>query len=372
MAETGFIIPLNLADYLAQGQRNNWCGTQTWWTNENIQLSGSSLGPTSARVGDTVSIQVGVQGVTDQGHTEEGKILHVQAWVCYPNTVPGRAGPLVPSMMSGPTPAKDLTGSPVTIFGSAQSGDYQSPGPSYTQFTLDNSWSPQAGDIIPPNTDAHCCILATCQGIADVNNEGGVQVGLFVPGANLLPIDICSDPHEGQTNITILPLSGHHRRGGLLLGDFAFLAGAANRDTRAQIAVEVRSLAQPNGIEPGVLRVLQAGPWKSLPLRPAVSEPRGLGLRKNNHKCEGWLAKIICEAEEFFEDLIELVEGRPDDDRRGRLIKLTLPPNGIQPLLMQTEIDASEPTGTVHVFDIVETEASGRRGGIRVATIVVP
>jgi hypothetical protein len=318
MAETGFIIPLNLNDYLGSGQRNNWCGTQTWWTNENIQLSGSSLGPTSARVGDTVSIQVGVQGVTDQGITEEGKILHVQAWVCYPNTVPGRAGPLVSSMMVGPTPTKDLTGSPVPIFGSGQVSDYQSPGPSYTQFTLDNPWSPQSGDIIPPNTDAHCCILATCQGLADVNNEGGVQVGLFVPGTNLSPIDICSDPHEGQTNITILPLSGHHRRGGLLLGDFAFLSGSANPEQRAQVVLEVTPLAQPNGIDPAVLRVLKAGPWKGLPLRPATSNPRGLGLRKNGHKCEGLLAKIICEAEEFFEDLIEVIEGRPDGDHRGR------------------------------------------------------
>jgi len=129
MAEIGFIIPLNLNDYLAQGQRSNWCGTQTWWTNENIQLSGSSLGPTSAKVGDVVSIQVGVQGVTDRGATKEGNILHVQAWVCYPNTVPGLAGPLVPSMMTGPTPAKDLTGSPASIFGSTQVGDYRSPGP---------------------------------------------------------------------------------------------------------------------------------------------------------------------------------------------------------------------------------------------------
>jgi len=106
--------------------------------------------------------------------------MHVQAWVCYPSTVAGRAGPLVASMKSGPTPAKDLTGSPAPIFGSSQVGDYQSPGPSYTQFTLDHPWSPQQADIIPPNTDAHCCILATCQGIADVNDGGGASVGLFV------------------------------------------------------------------------------------------------------------------------------------------------------------------------------------------------
>jgi len=373
MAEIGFIIPLNLNDYLAQGQRSNWCGTQTWWTNENIQLSGSSLGPTSAKVGDVVSIQVGVQGVTDRGATKEGNILHVQAWVCYPNTVPGLAGPLVPSMMTGPTPAKDLTGSPASIFGSTQVGDYRSPGPAYKQFTLDNPWSPKQGDIIPPNTEAHCCILATCQGVADVNNEGGVQVGLFVPGSNLSPIDVCSDPHEGQTNITILPISGHGRRQGrLLLSDFAFLSGTANRAERTQALVEVTPLAQQNGIDPAVLRVLNAGPWSGLPLRPATSAPRGLGLRKNHHGFEASLAKIICEAEEFIEDLIEIVEGRPYGDRRGRRIKLTLPPRGLQPLLMQIEFDAGETPGTVHVFDVVQTDTSGRRGGIRVGAVVVP
>jgi len=80
MAELGFIIPLNLNDYLSfigkpQGDRTNWCSApppeikQPWWTNENIQLSGSSLGPTSAKVGDTVSIQVGVQGVLEPDGT---------------------------------------------------------------------------------------------------------------------------------------------------------------------------------------------------------------------------------------------------------------------------------------------------------------
>jgi hypothetical protein len=169
MADLGFIIPLNLNDYLPftgkpQGDRTNWCTTQTWWTNENIQLSGSSLGPTSAKVGDTVSIQVGVQGVLgDGGFTEEGQVLHVQAWVCYPSSVPGGAGTVVSSMMTGLTPALDLTASPAVIFGSSDPLDYMAAkNPSYTLFTLNNTWSPQQADIIPPNTDAHCCILATC------------------------------------------------------------------------------------------------------------------------------------------------------------------------------------------------------------------
>ena len=70
--------------------------------------------------------------------------------------------------------------------------------------------------------------------------------------------------------------------------------------------------------------------------------------------------------------LIEAVEGRPDDDRRGRRINLTLRPHGLQPLLLQMELDASEPPGSVHVFDIVQTETSSRRGGIRVGAVIVP
>jgi hypothetical protein len=379
MAELGFIIPLNLNDYLSfsgkpPGDRTNWCTAhpstlmgQPFYTNDNLRLSGSSLGPTSAKVGDTVRIQVGVQGVNvgTDGATVEDQILHVQAWICYPNTVAGRAGPLVASMKTGPTPAKDLTASPQKIFGTGEVLDYQNPvqppGPVYAQFTLDNPWKPQQADIIPPNVHAHCCIMATCQGLADVNNPTGpVPVGLFVPGTDLSQIDICSEPHEAQRNISILPITHGMIRRGTLLGDFGFLSGGVAGEERARVVVEVMPLAQPDRINPVILGVLQAGPWSGLPLRAARSGPRRLVLHKNPHLFEGWLATIISDAEEFIED--------PD----GRRVTLALPPNGLQPMLLQMELDESEAPGTVHVFDIVQTDPSGRRGGIRVGAVVVP
>jgi hypothetical protein len=297
--------------------------------------------------------------------------MHVQAWVCYPNTVPGLAGPIVPSMMTGPTPAKDLTGSPYLIFGSSNATDYQAPGPSFVQFTLDNTWSPQPGDIIPPNTQAHCCIIATSQGVANVNDGGGATVGHFIPGNNLSPINICSDPHEGQTNITILPIpgGGHHR---LRFGDFAFFCGTGGHKERAQIAVEVRAVEQARGVDPALLRVLRAGPWRDLPLRPAKSQPHGFGLRKNPHRLTGHLATLIGEAENFTEDRIEKVDGRPGENRRGQRIGLTLPHGGLQSLLLELELDGTEPVGTVHALDVVQTGSSNRQGGIRIGAVVVP
>lgn len=133
-------------------------------------------------------MQVGVQAVLAAGGvTTENQVQHVQAWVCYPSTMAGAAGALVPSMLTGPTPAKDLTANPQVLFGSGQVGDYQNPATAYFQFTLDNPWTPTAQDIIPPNTTAHCCIIATCQGLADVIDGSGVPVGTFIPGNNLSP-----------------------------------------------------------------------------------------------------------------------------------------------------------------------------------------
>jgi hypothetical protein len=376
MSNFGFIIPLDLTDFLNQGQRVNWCSAQTWWTNQNIQLSNSSVSSTAANVGDVVTIQVGIQGVTNNGITEEAQVDHVQAWVCYPNTVPGRASAslivdsMQPSLGHVP-PALDLTGSPAVLFGSGQAADYQSPGVSYQLFNLAPTWTPTSADILPPNTTAHCCIVATSQGNADVNGDD-FPVGLFVPANDLSGIDICNDPHEGQTNITIFPMSP----GGLIRGQqggFAFLSGAANRDVRKQVTVEVQPVIQGSEVDPAVLRVFKSSSWGSLPLKPATKPPKVVGLSKNPHRCEGWLAKIICEAEEIVEEVIEAVERLLGVGGKwpGHRLKLTLPPNGMQPLLFQTELDAGEAPGTVHVFDILQTDETGERGGIRVGVVVV-
>jgi hypothetical protein len=112
MADPGFMIPLNANDYyqFSEGGNRNVCSlanqqtyTQTpWWTNENSQLTGS-VDPVTARVGDTVVIQVGVQAlVTARGETTPAAIQNVEAWVCYPNTVAGGASDtlVVPSMQN--------------------------------------------------------------------------------------------------------------------------------------------------------------------------------------------------------------------------------------------------------------------------------
>jgi len=372
MADQGFIIPLDHTDFTNEGQRTNWCSAQAFWTNENLLLNGT-VDATTAKVGDNVTVQVGIQGVTHGGVPGQSAVRHVQAWVCYPNTVPGLADSslIVHSMQpvnGGQPPFLDLTSNPQALAGSFNPGDYQNPGTgSYKLFNLTPSWTPSAQDIISPNTTAHCCIIATSEGTADGND-----VGLFVNNNNLAAIDICTDPHQAQRNITILPVSG--KKAGL--HEFGFLSGAARREERTRVTVEIQPVRQGKEVEPAVLRVLRSGPYGTLPLRPAASAPRQLRLRQSPHAHEGWLGRIIYEAEEILEEVVEAIERLAGwehrDDRHGRRLRLTMPPKGLQPLLFQADLDTGEAPGSVHVFDIVQTDANGRRGGIRVGAVVVP
>jgi hypothetical protein len=92
-------------------------------------------------------------------------------------------------------------------------------------------------------------------------------------------------------------------------------------------------------------------------------------LSKNDYQCEGWLAQLIREAEEIVEEVIEDIE---HPFRRSSRLRLSLPPKGVQPLLLELELDADLPVGSVQALDITQTESTGKRGGIRVGVIVVP
>jgi hypothetical protein len=84
MAAPGFIISLD--NSWDNGARSNWCQTKQWWTNQSIQLTGTVDN-------DKVTIQVEVRGTTLGlgGFTVLCNVNSIQAWVCYPNSIPGTA-----------------------------------------------------------------------------------------------------------------------------------------------------------------------------------------------------------------------------------------------------------------------------------------
>jgi hypothetical protein len=168
-----------------------------------------------------------------------------------------------------------------------------------------------------------------------------------------------------QRNIMIVPAP----QGGQIRTGFVFLSGAPQQITPVRTTVAVTTIDQGSQIDPVILKVLSSGPYAGLPLKPASLPPKSLRLSRHDHQWGGWLLRIIHEAEEIIEELLGLEE-HPFGG--GHRLHLRLPPQGLQPLRMAVELDPSEPPGTVHAIEIIQTDANGSRGGIRAGLVVTP
>jgi hypothetical protein len=371
----GFMIPLNERDYefpFDSGQRNICTSANQstytkapWWTCENIQFTGT-IDAVTAQVGDTVVIQVGVQEVDGPGTTYVAQVLNVQAWVCYPNTVAGRASAtlVVPSMQNNAFALfASPPANPVTVL---DDETYQG-SESFKWISL-SAWTPTQTDFLEQATNGgHCCIIANASGLANAGEEGGDPVGVNISDQSQLQsdIDICTNFQQAQRNVLIVPQKKGMRAG----RGFAFLSGAPQQRDKSRTTVEVTAIDQGGAVDPVLHKVLVGGPYAGLTLKPAASPPKSLRLTRHDHSWNNWLCKIVHEAEELVEELFGL-EIHPFGG--GHRLHLSLPPQGLQPLRLEAEFDPSEEPGTVHAIDITQTDANGARGGIRVGIVVVP
>ena len=186
-----------------------------------------------------------------------------------------------------------------------------------------------------------------------------------------LKINVCTDLYQGQRNILIIPVGSgpkHSGRGKATPPGFGFLSGTPRQKTPSRNTVAVTAVKQGDRVDPLLLKVLNSGPYAGLPLKPASSPPRSLRLARQGCGWNGWLAKIIHEAEEIVEELLGL-DIHPFGG--GHQLRLSLPPQGLQPLRVEVELDPTEPPGTVHSIEIIQTDANGARGGIRAGIVVI-
>lgn len=163
MPDPGFMIPLNQRDFEFRfddpGTGRDICSTANeqkytkapWWTCENIQLTGS-VDAVTARVGDTIVIQVGIEGLPSQGgDTTPAFIQNVQAWVCYPNTVAGGASAtlVVPSMQNNKFASfSNTTASAPLVFYDGNITDYQNPKEGGFALISLSPWTPTQEDFL--------------------------------------------------------------------------------------------------------------------------------------------------------------------------------------------------------------------------------
>ena len=384
----GFMIPVNELDYQTSidSPTRSICGASfesmvgaPWWSCENIQLTGT-VSAVKARVGDIVTIQVGVQALPAEFPFEQ-LIFSAQAWVCYPNTVAGGtdANLVVPSMQNNQFASfsdPSLTSAPAVYNGMIGSGaSYQQssgPTPSFQWISL-SSWTPTEEDFMEQGDNGgHCCMIANVSGAFDFNSESGFfasPVGQqIIENSELATsIDVCTDLYQGQRNIVIVPASSGGPMGIRIPPRFGFLAGTPRLKTSSRTTVAVTAIKQGSEVDPLLLKVLNSGPYAGLPLKPATLPPRSLRLARHECAWNGWLSKIIHEAEEIIEELLGL-DIHPFGG--GHRLHLSLPAQGLQPLRVELELDPTEPPGTVHSIEITQTDANGARGGIRAGIVV--
>jgi hypothetical protein len=393
MADPGFMIPLNLNDFLFPFDNNSRdictsANEQTytkapWWTCENIQLTAGGTPVSSAVVGTTYVIRIGVEGLPSQGGgTTPAAIQNVQAWVCYPNTVAGGASAtlVVPSMQNSQFASfSDTTNTAPLVFWDSNATDYQNPLEGGFQWIQLSPWTPTEEDFLEQSEfGGHCCIIANAAGQSSLEDPddptSGEPVGIVITDNSQLAadFDICHSLYQAQRNIVIVPVSKGMRTGrgsDRIEGGLAFLSGAPEQKSPVRTTIAVTAVDQGGQVDPALLKALSGGLYAGLSLKPATSPPKSLRLTVHDHKPLGWLAKIIHEAEGIVEELLGL-ETHPFGG--GHQMHLTLPARGLQPLRVAIEPDPSEAPGTVHAIDITQTDANGARGGIRMALVVIP
>src|SRR5271166_3185680 len=175
MTDLGFMIPLNLRDFefpLDSGTRDicslanqNTYTKAPWWTCENIQLTTGGTVVTSAVVGTSYVIQVGLEGLPSQGGaTTPAFVQNVEAWVCYPNSVPGGASAtlVVPSMQNNLfANFSNTTETAPLVFYDSNVTDYQNPKEGGFVWVNLTPWTPTEEDFLEQSAlGGHCCIIA--------------------------------------------------------------------------------------------------------------------------------------------------------------------------------------------------------------------
>ena len=383
MSDPGFMIPLNLNDFLfpSEGGTRDICSAanQTtythapWWTCENIQLTTGGAAVPNAVVGTAYVIQVGIEGLPAEGAIDTpAAIQNVEAWVCYPNTVAGGASPtlVVPSMQNNNFASfSNVTASAPIVFWDSNATDYQNPKEGGFALISLSAWTPTEEDFLEQSAlGGHCCIIANAAGQAsleDVSNpKSGEPVGVAITDNSQLAadFDICHNIYQAQRNVIILP-APH----GMMRVGFAFLSGAPDQQANARASVTVTAIKQGSRVDPVLRKALSSAAYSGLSLKPASTPPKSVKLMRHEHKGHGWLEKIIREAEEITEDLLGLKESPFGG---GHRLHLRLPPNGLQPLRLEVELDGSAQPGTVHAIEITQTNADSSRGGITVGCVV--
>jgi hypothetical protein len=380
--------------YLAENP-DNPCAVN-FWSNPNIQVSGGMF---TVDQQARISLIVHNTGITPNGPSyQPARVNGVQAVVCALNTHPGFDPRLILPSLRNSVPLV-WRNKPDDRTYDLQNGQSTEP-PSYPYIVLP-PWTPTAEDVaffehipgvafgLPPffgdlsiREDLHVCVYANCNGSCAPANEP-------VPDAQEdgKPLEtisdwdkalaggsgsFCSDRHHGQLNTT---LARTMNKNALTL---RFYSGVGKLEKRGTVKVFLREQVFEPQADQGLVEMIRRAGLTSLPIQPALVPARVAGIARFPsvaERIEQKAEEIVDEAREAFEHLRGHWADEDDESDPGtprNVLTLQLAPGELQPLLMRVAFDKDDPLGTVHVFDVIQLNQDGTRGGFRLATIHTP
>jgi hypothetical protein len=354
----GLIIKYNLATDAGVRPIPN-CAAAQPWLNQSITIVDSDPAEPDIeiepKIGQPCRIRVRVSCVGTEVFPVNS--VKVQVWVC--DYTAGGVGPLSATAPPYPVPpypdADPKSGGPTTISTAVSSGQ---PGRVYIP------WTPNATEMRNVKADGsfHMCVAANVWGLRPVGDPRGNDGASLAK--NVYGIDICGDQHHGQKNLSILPVSGP---GGLAIFPLRVFAGSHGEKFTLELRpvrlerfglAEIKALAALDFVEvvgrlneAQIERAFQRGRpvklhlagYRKQELHPAEGRPGGAELQAGHEK--------------------------------GRRIEVA--PRGKRPVeaRLRTVFGRHESPGAVHVFDVVQRFASGRRrlaGGARALVVLAP
>ncbi len=353
-----------MTDFLVLGPG---CGGNFWF-NGNIAISTGVL-----NVGQPTTISITVKNTDDV----PVRLNDVQATVCAFNTMHSfNSAAILPSLqLTNPLVWDNTFPFPNDlVIAAGGSTTVQLP-----------AWTPQASDIhhfdnVPgaafenlPKTSLHVCIFANCTGSFPPVNTGAVtDDGALVNWNSAVSGSFCSDTHHGQLNTSLHRLSNQFHM------SIPFYAGSAGEREIGKAKVFLREVAFDASAQPELMAMIKRAGFGALPIQPAAVPARVAGLARFRGVVERVKEKLSEVADEIKEGAEHLIghwayEDDENDPQTPRsVLTLNLTANALQPLLLKVAVDKDDAVGTVHVFDVVQANANGTRGGFRLATINAP
>lgn len=343
------------------------CGGN-FWVNPNIAVSTGVL-----NVGQPTTISVTISNT----YGDQVRLNGVQVTVCAWNTMHGfNSASILPSLQSSNGLSWDNT--------FPFPNDVVIPPGGTTTISLP-SWTPQASDIHYfdnvlgaafeniTKTSLHACIFANCLGSFPPVQTGQVtDDGALVTWSNAVVGNFCADTHHGQHNISL------HRLATQRHITIPFYAGLAGEREVANAKIFLREVAfDPIG-DRALIDIIHRAGFGALPLQPAPVPARVAGLarfRSATERVKEEVSEVVEEIKEGVEHLLghwayEDDENDPQTPRSVLTLNLTV--NALHPLLLKVAVDKDDPVGAIHVFDVIQANSDGTRGGFRLVTINAP